>query len=47
MTCVDLRADVESVRAPISSAAGYFIAVAQGRDPTLVMGAADEAGTAT
>lgn len=48
VTFVDLRTDTASVRVPINSAAGYFIAVAEGHDPTLVAGVegvADEAET--
>ena len=42
---VDLRTDVASVRVPIISAGGYFIAVAEGQDPTLAAGVEDEAET--
>lgn len=45
VTFVDLRTDVASVRVPISSAEGYFIAVAEGQDPTLAVGIADESET--
>ena len=45
VTVVDLRTDMASVRVPINSAAGYFIAVADGQDPSLGVGTADEAET--
>ncbi len=45
VTFVDLRTDVASVRVPTSSTAAYFIAVAEGQDPSLVVGTADEAET--
>jgi hypothetical protein len=47
VTFVELRTDVESVRVPAISAGGYFIAVATGQDPSLVVHAATDDAEAT